>query len=98
MVFRGVARQVVDLGELFTAAGFRTFEVLDLLVDGSDVTFHGVHVAEGLVAQMAADSISLFVDKSIREKSDLNILLFEMINTNSLVSVMVSVRLKTFNL
>jgi hypothetical protein len=68
VVFRGVASQVVDLEELLAAAELRTFEVLDLLVDASDVTFHGVHVAEGLVAQMAADSISLFVDKSVREK------------------------------
>ncbi len=67
MVFRGVARQVVELEELLAALELRTFEVLDLLVNGSDVTLHGVHVAEGLVAQMTADSINLFVDKSVRE-------------------------------
>jgi hypothetical protein len=39
-------------------------------VNGSDVTLHGVHVAEGLVAQMAANSINLFVDKSVLEKRE----------------------------
>ena len=46
VVFRGVASQVVELEELLAAAELRTFEVLDLLVDGSDVSLHGVHVAE----------------------------------------------------
>ncbi len=67
VVFRGVASQVVELEELLAAAELRALEVLDLLVDGSDVTLHGVHVAEGLVAQMAADSINLFVHKSVRK-------------------------------